>query len=580
MCGLLAVFQPQGVAADKARHALALMRHRGPDAQALWINDDRLLALGHARLKILDLSDSANQPMHSPDGRYVLIFNGEIVNFRELRQRYRGPWNFRTQGDSEVLLAYFVQQGIEALHQFVGMFAFALFDREERKLHVVRDRFGIKPIYTCHLPQGGFAFASEIAPLLHIQGSAKADPETIRTYLETGRYDAGARTFFSGVTALPPGCYGTVDLVSGAFDIKRWYDLEEKVEDLSNRKRSDLIEQGSGLVEAAVRDHLVADVPVGLNVSGGVDSSVLVRAALRTQPDLHVFTQDYPRPYSELEWVRKVSDGTHLHCCTLSSDDILAVLSDTVRAQAEPFGGVTVAGYDAIYEAAREQGITVLLDGNGIDEVFLGYDKYLKPASDNRNTGRSIDGSSGLAPDAVAPALRSTAAVLPETPVAFAGDDVVRREAARDLLSEKIPRGLRFNDRMSMKRSRELRVPFLDHRLVEFGFGVPTSKHLSGGHTKSLFREIAERFVPKDVAWAPKRSVQSPQREWLADEWHNLVEGILTSQSFRERGWIDPDKATSLYEAYRAGGKQNSFFVWQWINLELWARECLDARPA
>ncbi len=575
MCGLLAVFEPSGVSAEGAQIALHLLRHRGPDVQALWISDDRALALGHARLKILDLSDGANQPMLSPDGRYVLIFNGEIVNFRELRQRYRGPWMFRTNGDTEVLLAYFVQQGIKALHEFVGMFAFALFDREEQKLHVVRDRFGIKPIYSCHLPQGGLAIASEIPPLLDLRKEAEADLSTIRTYLETGLYDSGPQTFFSGIESLPPGCCGTLDLKDGSFFIERWYELGGRAQDLSGRTRGDLVEQGCALVQTAVRDHLVADVPVGLNVSGGVDSSVLVRAALKVQPDLHVFTQDYPEPYSELGFVKKVANGTHLHCCSLSSGDILSVLNDTVRAQAEPFGGVTVAGYDAIYEAATDLGITVLLDGNGVDEVFLGYDKYLKPLTVAQQAGRSIDGSTGLAPEAISASLRRSATLRPQAPVAYSGNDGVRQEAALDLLGEKIPRGLRFNDRMSMKRSRELRVPFLDHRLVEFGFGVPTGEHLTGGHTKSLFREIAETFVPHDVAWAPKRSVQSPQREWLADEWHELVEEILGSQSFRDRGWIDPDKAQAMYQSYCSGNKFNSFFVWQWINLELWAREFL-----
>jgi asparagine synthase (glutamine-hydrolysing) len=577
MCGLLAIYDPRAVATRAADGALALLAHRGPDARAVWTNSEGTLALGHARLKILDLRDVANQPMQSPDGRYVFIFNGEIVNFRALRAAYRGPWTFRTSGDTEIFLASLAAGGTDALHDAAGMFAFVLFDREQQTLQFVRDRFGIKPLYITRLPDGGFAVASEIPPLLKLRGSAEPDCDVIRTYLETGLYDFGQRTFFAGIESLPPGCEGILNMRDGTFRVSRWYDLARAVRPNVGQTRKELVEQGRSLVRTAVRDHLVSDVAVGLNVSGGVDSSVLVRAALEVQTELHVFTQDFEPPYSEFDWVKKVSNGTTLHRCALSSEDIRAVLDETVKAQAEPFGGVTVAGYDALYRSAAEEGITVLLDGNGVDEVFLGYDKYKVPQA---GAGRSIDGSSGLSPDAIGPLLRERAQCLSGDNISVGGGDPARLEATRDLLSEKIPRGLRFNDRMSMKRSRELRVPFLDHRIVEFGFGVPTSEHLCGGHTKSLFREIAETFVPQDLAWAKKRSVQSPQREWLADDWRGLVEGIIESRSFRERGWIDTDVARERYREYREGKKDNSFFVWQWINLELWARAFLDVWPA
>jgi len=574
MCGLLAIFRPGGIDDNELSRSLALLAHRGPDAAATWFSHDRRVALGHRRLKIIDLSDEANQPMLSLDGRYALIFNGEIVNYRDVRAAYRGPWQFRTRSDSEVLLATFAQRGFAAMDDWVGMFAFAIYDREHERLVLARDRFGIKPLYLTRLADGGIAFASEIPPLLALQSRAQADEDTIRTYLETGLYDTGSRTFFSGIEAIEPGCVGELDLGSGRWMQRRWYHLDRHLSDLSNASEQELIERGSTLVEMAISDHLVADVRVGLNVSGGVDSSVLVRLAQPAIKDLHVFTQDFELPYSEGPWVRKVADGAHLHLCALGRNDIEASLDWTIRRQAEPFGGVTVAGYDAIYRAAGAEGVTVLLDGNGVDECFLGYTKYGQGGVLER--GRAIDGTQAVALEAIAPRLKRDANVIELPKMADGFAEPAKAAAALDLLVTKIPRGLRFNDRMSMGHSKELRVPFLDHRLAEFAFSVPTRHLLASGRTKALFRKIARRWIPADVADAEKRSVQSPQREWLANEWRHLVLDVLHSDSFASRGWIDPAKALAGYERYIGGARENSFYVWQWLNLEYWARAFLD----
>lgn len=573
MCGLVAVYRPGGVDPGEPARMLQQLAHRGPDARGIWTSPDRRLVLGHNRLKIIDLSDGANQPMVSADGRWVLIYNGEIVNYRDLRARYRGDWQFRTRGDTEMLLADFAQRGVDAMHDWVGMFAFALLDREANVLHLARDRFGIKPLYWTRLPDGGTAFASEIPPLLDLLPRRRADEDTIRTYLETGLYDTGARTFFADVRAIEPGCVAELDLATGTLTHRRWYRLSDHLRDLSGADEPELVETGAGLVETAIRDHLIADVKVGLNVSGGVDSSVLVRVSEPHIGDLHVFSQDFDEPYSEAPWVRKVVNGAHLHLCKLDRRSIEDRLESTVRRQAEPFGGVSVIAYDSIYRAADAEGVTVLLDGNGVDECFLGYTKYVSGA---RTPGRSIDGTLGVAPDAIHSRLMRDAAILSLPDVAAGFADPAKAAAAEDLLATKIPRGLRFNDRMSMSQSKELRVPFLDHRLVEFGFSVPSRHLLSNGTTKALFREIAKHWIPADVADAKKRSVQSPQREWLATDWHALMIDLLRSKSFTSRGWVDPTRAQVRYEDFVARGGDNSFFIWQWLNLELWARACLD----
>jgi asparagine synthase (glutamine-hydrolysing) len=563
---------------------------------------DGRVFLGHRRLKVIDISDQANQPLTSPCGRYSLVFNGEIYNYRELHSEVLDDWVWRSSGDSEVLLGLFARFGRDALPMLNGMFAFAVLDRETRRLFLARDRFGIKPLYHAQV-NGTWYFASEIAALLPLLPTVREDKDTIRTYLETGAYDFGPWTFFRDVQALEPGCWMEINLDSGEAASGRWYQLHEGVPDLSSRSEDEIEEQLAGLVHSAIRDHLVADVKVGLNVSGGVDSSVLVNVAKQYVSDIQLFTQDYEPPYSEAEWVRDVAQGCHLHLLQLRHQDIDGVLPEVVEVEGEPFGGVTVCGYNHLYRSADKQGVTVLLDGNGADECLLGYRKYhdiylhqLKGSSAYKlaqqeystfwgappvellspsSTGIAIDGSLSICADAVSQSFRSGSQVR-QLPRVDVFQDAVKNAAATDLLYTKIPRGLRFNDRISMSKSKELRVPFLDHRLVEFAFGIPTQMLLNRDGTKALFRKVAGRWIPGRLSMAAKRSVQSPQREWLANEWRGLVSGILDSESFLQRGWVDPGQAQAIYRDYLDGQQQNSFFIWQWLNLELWARAYLD----
>ncbi len=596
MCGLIVAWDPSGRWTVPLKAALGDLRHRGPDAQAeKWFEGHRL-QFAHTRLKIIDTSDSANQPISSPCGRYTMVFNGEIFNYLDIKSRLGDFWAWRTRSDTEVLLASWAKWGAECLQYLIGMFALAIYDAERRHVTVVRDRFGIKPLYY-RSAGDGWVFASEIPPLLRLNNDVRAKESTIRTYLESGDYSHSRYTFFQDVYAVEPGTLVDIDLNSGQWIPRRWYDLEKHIPDLTSATDEELESAAASHIDAAIKSHLVADVDVGLNVSGGVDSSMLVTVALENIAGVHLFNQDYDG-YSELPWVREVSTGGVLHVANITPQTIEAWLPGTVRSQAEPFGGIVVCGYNALYQLAVKNGITVLLDGNGVDEIFLGYMRYHQiyvysapteairarraadyihfwgKAPSRPMAGSAVDGTSGLRPEAMSAQLAGVDP-LPSSSVPSI-EDPVRRAAIQDLLYVKIPRGLRFNDRVSMAHSRELRVPYLDHRLVEFAFGIPTEKLLTRHGTKAIFRELLAKKGQASVAYAPKRSVQSPQREWLANEWRPLVESVLGSDSFMQRGWIDPGRAKQTYQNYLAGTQDNSFFIWQWINLELWAREFLD----
>ncbi|MDP2035627.1 MAG: asparagine synthase (glutamine-hydrolyzing) [Polaromonas sp.] len=596
MCGILGAFDPRGVNADWLIRGLADLHHRGPDARSHIVQADGRVFLGHARLKVIDVADTANQPMTSHCRRYTIIFNGEIYNYRALRGEIGERWQWRTRSDTEVLMAAWSLWGPACLDKLVGMFAFAIHDAQTGELTLVRDRFGIKPLYRVKVGDA-FFFASEIPPLLRFLPNTQADNSTILTYLQDGLYDHGVHTFFSGVESVAPASLETIDLKTGALSQRQWYSLTDHIPDLSGASESELLDRTEDLIVQAVRSHLVSDVAVGLNVSGGVDSSMLVRTALAELGHAHLFTQDY-EGYSELPWVEEVSQGGTLHVANLNLEKINAYLPQTVRSQAEPFGGVTVCGYNALYQMANDENVTVLLDGNGVDEVFLGYKRYhqiyvasaVSPLEHQRlaadfetfwkeppkqvRAGASIDGTDGLRPEAMTAQLRACTPHIHAPQTKFSSP--VRQAAADDLLRAKIPRGLRFNDRVSMAHARELRVPFLDHRLVEFGFGIPEEFLFGAQGSKLLFRKLLARRASSTVAFAAKRSVQSPQREWLANGWQDLARKILQSKSFLERGWVDPHKATQAYELYLSGKQENSFFIWQWINLELWARTFLD----
>ncbi len=597
MCGLLGIIDNSGVDLSRAMGGLRDLHHRGPDAAGQVLLDKGRLFLGHTRLKVIDMSDGANQPFVSPCGRYTIVFNGEIVNFEELRKSV-SDWRWRTKSDTEVLLALYARFGMDMLRRLNGMFAFCIYDEERRRTILGRDRFGIKPLYYVRL-KNGWAFGSEIPPLLRQLDRVAADRRMIRTYLETALYDFGPNTFFEHVKTLEPGCWLEFNHETGTVIQERWYRLADQVPDLTSATEEELIEETERLVRVAIKDHLVADVTVGLNVSGGVDSSVLVRVALEQLGHAHLFTQDY-EGYSEEPWVREIADGGTLHVERLTLESIDSVLRDVVRSQGEPFGGVLVCGYHYLYAAAEHAGVTVLLDGNGVDECFLGYKKYhqqyvstassatpafvdeyrhfwgeaprVQPRPDGSHV--AVDGTLPTCTETISAALLRD--VIPyQIPSAQEFSDPVKNAAASDLLYSRIPRGLRFNDRISMASSKELRVPFLDYRLVEFGMGVPTKFLLNGSGSKALFRKAAARMIPRSVAFASKRTVQSPQREWLVQGWRPFMDELLSSDSFRSRGWVDVSRAQQVYRKACETGLDNSFFLWQWLNLELWARQYL-----
>ncbi|MCC7009022.1 MAG: asparagine synthase (glutamine-hydrolyzing) [Acidobacteria bacterium] len=567
MCGIAAMCGP-GASLPLVERMIAAQGHRGPDAQAA-----RLIApgvvLGHDRLSILDLSDAGRQPMSSASGQTAVVFNGEIYNYLELRTEL-DEYPFRTGTDTEVLLAAYERWGDACLDRLLGMFAFAIWDARRRRLFLARDRFGVKPLHLHTGADGSLIVASEIKAL-HAAGVPEdPDPAAWASYLAYGTLDGTSRTFWKDVRALPGGWAG--EWTDGTLRTWRWYDLPQRIgTEFDARSESEVREEYEALLEESVRLRFRADVPVGVALSGGLDSSVLIGAIHRVQPvesDVAAFTfVTGDERYDELPWVKAMLARTRhpLVVCRLTPEQVPDLAASVDRAQDGPSGGLPTLAYARLFEEARARGVIVLLDGQGMDEQWAGYDYYAR-ALDSAPPAL-IQGSADapLRPDALTPEFRALAEPsAADTPF----PDALRNAQYRDLSRSKLPRALRFNDRVSMRASTELREPFLDHRLVELAMRQPTDRKRRGAVGKWMLREIAATLVPDGVVQAPKRPVQTPQREWLKGPlrpWAtDRIEQALDSVGGQ---WLSAPVVRREWAAYLAGASDNSFYVWQWITL-------------
>jgi asparagine synthase (glutamine-hydrolysing) len=554
---------------------VSVQRHRGPDSSGTYRDPTGIAGLGHSRLSIIDLSTAGRQPMTSADSRYWIVFNGEIYNYKELRAELTG-FPFRTQTDTEVILGAYVRWGSACLDHFVGMFAFAIWDEQEKCLFAARDRFGVKPFYYHARPGGTWLFASEIKAL-HVSGiPVEADLVTWASYLALGLSDHSDRTFWEGVRSLPPG--HALEWRNGQLGVFCWYNLSNHIGDeWDHRPDEDVEDEYGALLKESVRLRFRADVPVGINLSGGLDSSTLlglVQAVQGPESEVKAFTfVTGSAEYDELPWVHEMLRRTRHPSvvCRLMPEVVPALAESVAWHQDEPFGGLPSLAYAKLFERARQEGVIVLLDGQGMDEKWAGYDYYRGHC--DQGLAPLIQGVMGSAvrPECLIPEFRRLAEPLGAVQ---SFPDRLRNLQYRDIRFTKIPKALRFNDRISMRSSTELREPFLDHRLVEFAFRQPASRKLRGESSKYLLRQLTRRLLPGPVREAPKRPVQTPQREWLQFCLRGWADDQIEA-AISERGgaWLDRKAVRAAWRDYVDRGCDNSFFLWQWISVGLMAGE-------
>jgi asparagine synthase (glutamine-hydrolysing) len=554
---------------------ISIQRHRGPDDDGKYIDPSRSIGLGHTRLSIIDLSKDGRQPMSDGSGRYWLVFNGEVYNYLELQQELRSSYSFRTRTDTEVVLASYIKWGSACLDRLIGMFAFIIWDQQTQELFAARDRFGVKPLYYHHKAGRELLLASEIKAL-HAAGVPDLpDAITWATYLTHGTCDHSDRSFWAGIHSLPAG--HVLTWRDGNLQIRRWYDLAERVgvnED--NRNIEKVEEEYSELLVENVSLRFRSDVPVGINLSGGLDSSTLLGLVQKIQgveSDVKAFTfVTGDVRYDELPWVRQMLACTRHPSivCTLRPQEVPALAQSVQAHQDEPFGGLPTLAYARLFERARAEGVIVLLDGQGMDEQWAGYDYYQTPL--RRGEVGVVQGvrSRPVRPDCLTPEFRALAIPLTQT-APF--DDELRNLQYRDIRFTKLPRALRFNDRISMRSSTELREPFLDHRLVELALRQPAQRKIANGKSKWLLRRIVHKLIPRGVVEAPKRPLQTPQREWLQGPLRDWL-WELTDEALNAYGgsWLNSIRVRTERDEYLRRTADNSFYLWQWISLRLMLR--------
>jgi len=578
MCGLAGLFLPQGAPRREADLAamLGVMRHRGPDGQGIHLSADRRFQAGFTRLAIIDRA-GADQPLVRADGALVLLGNGEIYNYRELRQTLEaGGVRFQTQGDMEPALEAYRAEGDGFVHRLNGMFALALYDRRDGALRLIRDRIGIKPLYWARLPGGGILFASEIKALF-ASGLLRpeVDDDAVAAWLAHGYVPAPA-TLYRGVSSLPPGCRLLVR-DSGEVTVERYWQAAPAA-DLPTDPAG-IGEALIGLLDDAVRLQLRADVPVGAMLSGGLDSGLLVAlAARRLDRPLKTYTVRFAgaavdeTPLAAAVAERYGTDHTVFDLATDRAADLLPRLAWFADA---PLADASLLPNDLINELIGAE-TRVVLNGTGGDELFAGYGRYFRlpvetrwlrlPAMLRRKALRLIAAANPLlawklgraekfatdrggylhdhSTQFPPPLLRQLGCRLPAAAPAQAAwfnrfDGPADTGALFADLNTYLPEDLlTLLDRTSMAHSVEGRVPLLDHRLVEAALAVPPEIRAPGGRQKGLERALAAAFLPEAVLTAPKQGFASPVPAWFASGGlAGPTERLLTRKAALARGW-------------------------------------------
>jgi asparagine synthase (glutamine-hydrolysing) len=478
-----------------------------------------------------------------------------------------------------VILAAYERWGEKCLDQLLGMFSILIWDSRNQRLFGARDRFGVKPFHY-HLDSKGTLFVASEIKALHAAGvGVKPDVITWATYLTYGLYGHSERTFWDDICSLPAGhamCWQ-----DGRLKIWCWYDLAERAGSELDRRPSEVVrEEYLALLLESLRLRFRSDVPIGVNLSGGLDSSILlglVQAIRGPESDVKAFTFITGDPeYDELPWVHQMLAQTRHPSvvCLLSPENVPELARSIQRSQDEPFGGLPTLAYARLFERARQEGVIVLLDGQGMDEQWAGYEYYRDLLLDENCNGKAVTGpvqgsrDPSVRPECLIPDFRVNAQRFPK-PLPFS--DRLRNRQYLDAKYTKIPRAVSFNDRISMRSSTELREPFLDHRLFELALRQPPERKILNGTHKKLLRELSETRLPTGIVEAPKRTVQTPQREWLRGDLKEWAEDCVEAGLEAYGGiWLDRAAVRSQWRTYCNGAGDNSFYVWQWINLGLW----------
>ncbi len=613
MCGILGFVGGEKNSDTSVSDALERLAHRGPDARGSYQGDG--IVLGHLRLSILDLSSLANQPMHSHCGRYVMVFNGEIYNFKAIHQRIasaRPGFVSRTQSDSEIILEAFAIWNTHFLQFLNGMFAMAIWDKQERKLFLFRDRLGIKPLYFFEHDHV-FAFASELKVLAKDPGIRKHlthNSGSINQFLHLG-YIPSPRSIYTQISKFPAGHFGVVQ--GGQLSLHQYWNLEEKITRgiYPTRSYSDYLEELQELVESSVKYRLVSDVPYGTFLSGGVDSSLVTAVAqsLHSKPINSFSIGFWDKEFDESMHARNIAQylGTSHHSMMVTEEDALEWMPELTDIYDEPYADSSAIPTLMVSQMARRH-VTMTLSGDGGDELFMGYGAYRwarrlshpvvsllrAPASILLKHGpMKYRRAAGLFDKVSAEQQRSH--IFSQEQYLFSRKEIrsfLRKDYYQEFLLKEhskssltaseqqalfdinyyLPDDLLVKvDRASMFFGLETRVPLLDYRLVEWAVNLPVQHKWHKGEAKWLLKQLLYKYVPAEFFNRPKRGFAIPLKKWLKSELKDFAMDYLNEQAIRDVGVLEPAMVRDLLDGFY---RKDQFYlynkVWQLLVLQKW----------
>lgn len=620
MCGFVGCVVNKLKSDSVMLESLQMLSHRGPDQSKFdsFTSPNSFVYLGHTRLSIIDLTEDGSQPFHSKCGRFSLIFNGEIYNYRELRLELESlNFVFETETDTEVLLNALIKWGTKCLDRLIGMFSFVFYDKKNQKLTLARDAFGIKPFYYA-IENNEVYFSSELPSLLKIkEGDVKPNLQVAYDYLVHGDYDSSEESFIEGIKHIQPAHYIVFDIETGvASKPQKWWEPNvEKESQLDFKEASNKLKQ---LFLESVKLHLRSDVPLGVALSGGIDSSAVVSSIRHLEPDMQLNTFSYvadDKRISEEVWVDSLNDrvGAIPHKVLANQEEMKIDLDSMILRQGEPFGGTSIYAQYRVFKLAKENGVKVTLDGQGADELLAGYSGYpghrlLSLVESEGWTsaikyawrwGKQPGRSFKLAwqyyfrltlPDRLYGVIRKRMGrdfsprwleldYLSNAKVRFNENRPklssvnkgrrVKEVLAKSLMTRGLPSLLRHGDRNSMAFSVESRVPFLTLPLANFLLSLPEDFLISkDGTTKHIFREAMRGIMPDShIDRKDKIGFATPESTWLLSMMDVIQQWLEESADIP---FINKDELLVEFSKVRQGKRKFDGKVWRWVNYIRW----------
>ena len=629
MCGIAGKL---GGSVDSVLQATHKLTHRGPDDWGIFIDENYSIALGHRRLSILDPSPAGHQPMIIADGEVVIVFNGEIYNFRELRlDLEKRGCSFASGSDTEVLLQLYMTYGVDLLHKLNGIFAFSIWDVRKESLFLARDSFGVKPLYYCS-QEREFVFASELKALLDLIPTSRViDAESIDRYL-IYIWCPGAGTTLKNVYKLEPG---EALLVKSGEIINKWswYKSIPSAEIVANFNEGAAIIETATQLRGAVHRQMISDVPVGAFLSGGVDSTSVVAFAREINPDIQCFTIDVGGSQDhgvegDLPYAIRAAKhlNTSLEIVKVDSKSMATNFANMISQLDEPLADPAALNVFYISQAARAAGIKVLLSGAGGDDIFTGYrrhhalglEKYwdwlptsiVRTAADwiallnqkqalVRRTSKAISvaglngdrriasyfrwNSESTLSSLYAPDLKHESknfdAALPMLHYLKNFPSDLSPLVKMLLLEQRFflaDHNLNYTDKMSMAAGVEVRVPFLDKELVDFATKLPLKVKQRGSEGKWILKKAMEPYIPMDSIYRSKAGFGAPVRNWITGDLREMVRDILSPISIQSRGIFDPLAVVKLISDNEAGRIDGGYTILALLSVEIWFRSYID----